>query len=224
MRRGGRRVEVGGRLVERRGSAPARGRRARARSAAAGRRRRGGPARRRRCRGPPAASRSNRGRPRGRARRAVLRRRRPARATRRFSRIVVANRCASWPERSTVARTSSCRYSRRSRPSRSTRPPSGSRKRTRQWASVVLPAPLAPVSATVRPPRSSRSMPAKTPSTASDSTRSIDSRRRGGGRVRVADGRLAVDELEQALGRRLGRPEVLGGDRQRPDRLERGER
>ncbi len=57
----------------------------------------------------------------------------PGRASRRFSRIVESKRCASWPASANVRRTSSWRYSRRSRPSSVTRPCSGSRKRSSRF-------------------------------------------------------------------------------------------
>ena len=70
-----------------------------------------------------------------------------------FSRIVVVKRCESWPATAIVRRTSSWRYSRRSRPPRVTRPTSGSRKRTSRLTTVVFPAPLGPTRAIRRPGR-----------------------------------------------------------------------
>ena len=138
------------------------------------------------------------------------RRRSPRAAPRRtFSRIVVEKRCASWPATAIARRTSSWRYSRRSRPPSVTRPASGSRKRSSRFVTVVLPAPLGPTSATRRPARaggrrrraraarrarSARGRPRARPRTAPPAS--------GSGLGRVGDGRLAVGQLEHAAGRR----------------------
>ena len=148
----------------RRARAPARRRaaRARARAAGAGRPRAAAPPRRRACR---AVREARDPVPEPRAARAPRSSSRVA--SRRAGRAAGSRGCSSRtgarPGRRgrSRARTSSCRYSRRSRPPSVTRPCSGSRKRSSRFATVVLPAPLGPTSATRRPGSSRRSTPSQ---------------------------------------------------------------
>ena len=104
-----------------------------------------------------------------------------------------------------MRRTSSCRYSRRSRPAIVTRPCSGSRKRSSRFVTVVLPAPLGPTSATLRPGSScrSKSFERRPLVTAVAGGHALERDRRCGRRRRRAGGRVAhrrltVDQLEHA--------------------------
>ena len=84
---------------------------------------------------------------------------RSGRARRTLSRMLALNRCESWPATEITRRMSACRYSRRSLPASVTRPSWGSRKRRSRFATVVLPAPLGPTSATLSPGSSASATP-----------------------------------------------------------------
>ena len=152
------------------------------------------------------------------------------RASLRFARIVESKTCASWPASANCRRTSSCRYSRTSRPSIVTRPCSGSRKRRSRFMTVVFPAPLGPTSAIAaarfeakvdtaerRPLVGVRTAPSRLPVPRSPGAAEV------GAAPGIHHRGPAVDQLENApAGGERGR-EFARRRRERGDRVERRE-
>ena len=114
------------------------------------------------------ASRSRRAARRRRRRRRRARRRRAPRASdagrpsRMLSATLPRTSAGCWGTQATSARQSSARQPARSTPPTVTRPAVGSRNPSSSAATVLLPAPLSPTSATVSPGASSRSSPSRT--------------------------------------------------------------
>ena len=122
----------------------------------------------------------------------------PGRPRRMLSATEPANRKLSWVTVMTARRRSASVRSRRSTPSSSTRPSVGSQKRAARRATVVLPAPVAPTTASVWPAGIARSRWCRTGALA---VAELDARRSGPRRAASASG-VGLDRLGHA--RRLG--------------------
>ena len=97
----------------------------------------------------------------------------------------------------------------------------------KRWSSsttVVLPAPLAPTSATRRPGSSVSRRPSSTRARTSSNAIRIGGAGRRRGHGGIGDRRLAIEQLEHPLARRAHAAQVARRRRQRLDGLERGER